>query len=621
MKNLFRNILNHKIDALGLSIFRVLYALVLFCEVTHMFIYRNIIFDRVPFVNPGEFTFGYLYTFYVIALVLLALGLFTRLATIVNYIFGVIIFSSASTFEYHVYYTYVGVNFFLMFMPVSRVFSLDSLIQKVKYTNIGKLYRPDRKVLEMNYLIPVYVGIALVYFDSIFLKMNSTMWQKGLGIWLPSSLPMVTWFDTSILLNQKGLVIFLSYFVMAFETLFVFLMWFRKLRPTLVFIGVFFHIGILMSYPIPWFALTYIVIYLLLLPPDLWLKIGSFFKAKNPVYTFYYDAECPLCIKVVTVIRHLDVFNRVRCLTVQGHFQNEAAIQNIPEETLLINIHGVTANGKVSVGFWAYVQLFKAMGYTYPLGLLVSLPGISAIGKKIYAYIAGERLTVRCTSENCTLPEYPEPTREDQDLMVKGWNQLAITKKVWKWVVPVLFLLQCFVIATPNGEYAKGTLAKATKAPKAVLRKYFGIGRHAVFLDFHFKGYNHIFKIVYVNGDQKILVPIVDENGMPSDYVSGSTWRNISFNVVNTVVRQENLETGIKPYLTFFLLDQKLDTQNAHFEFYVKEVEVPTQWEKDFLHKQIAKPWKKAGQCDISKAGTHFEWNAMMQQILANETK
>lgn len=615
----FKGILGNKVDAIGLSVFRIFYALVLFCEITHAFIYRNIIYDRVPFVSTGEISFSFIYSFYVAVLALLALGLFTRLATILNYIFGVIVFSSASSFEYHVFYTYIGVNFFLMFMPIARVFSIDSLIQKVKYTQIGKVFDPDRKVLEINYLILVYVGIALVYFDSMFYKISSPMWQNGLGVWLPSSLPMVAWSDTSALLNQKGLVVFLGYFVMVFEIAFLFLLWLRKCRPILMVIGILFHIGILVSYPIPWFALTYIVIYLLLLPPGLWLRMGAFFQSKHPVYTFYYDAECPLCIKVVAVIRHIDVLHRIRCLTVQGHFRNDAAIRSLDEETLLINIHGVTPKGKVAVGYWAYVQLLKSMGYTYPLALLLSMPGISAVGKKIYRYIAGERLTVRCTSESCSLPEHPQPMREDQDIAVKGWNKLAISQKCWKWVIPVLFLLQCYVIFTPKHKSAHNIWVKTITLPKVFLVKYFGIGRHGVFLDYHFKGYNHIFKLVYTDGQKRVLVPILDENGMPADYVSGSIWRNISFNVIGTGIRQKNLESGMVPYLIFFLRDHKFDTRHARFELYVKQIEIPQQWEKDFLRRQMAKPWKPAGNAALENGAVNYRWTPAMKAIFEQE--
>ena len=218
----------NKVDSLGLSVFRVLYAVVLFCETSQLYKFRHIIYDKEPFKYAGEIDTTIIFFFWFVVLGFLFIGLFTRFAIILNYVFGVIVFSSANHFEYHIFYTYVSINFILMFMPLSRVFSIDALIKKIKYSNTHSIYSVDRKVLEINYLIPVFVGIALVYVDSVFLKISSPMWMNGLGMWLPSSLPMVTWNDTSVLLNQEWLMKFLGYFVIVFEALFIFLFWFAS---------------------------------------------------------------------------------------------------------------------------------------------------------------------------------------------------------------------------------------------------------------------------------------------------------------------------------------------------------------------------------------------------------
>ena len=225
-KKIFKKIFNEKIDAIGLSVFRMFYIAVLFFEIKQLYTFRHIIYDKEPFEIIGEFDVTFLFKFWFIIVFLLFIGLFTRIATIINYIFSVLIFSSAITFEYHVFYAYVGINFLLIFMPISRVLSIDNLIQKIKYTSLGQPYKVDKKILKINYIVPVFVGIGLVYFDSIFHKFSSKMWMEGLGVWLPSSLPMVTWNDTSFLLNQKWLVLFLGYLVLVFETVFIFLFWF-----------------------------------------------------------------------------------------------------------------------------------------------------------------------------------------------------------------------------------------------------------------------------------------------------------------------------------------------------------------------------------------------------------
>ncbi len=623
---IFRKIFNTKIDAIGLAVFRVAYITVLFCDICQLFRFRGIIYDKVPFLVTGEINVTFLFGFWFIILAMLFLGLFTRTAAIINYIFGVIVFGSATNFEYHVFYAYLGINFLLIFLPVSRVFSIDRLIQKVKYTNIGRPYRPDRTVLEINYLIPVFVAIALVYFDSIFYKYSARMWTDGLGMWTPSSLPMMIWNDTSAILNQEWLVRSLGYIVLAFETVFIFLFWFRKFRVPFALLGIFFHLGILIAYPIPWFALTAVVVYLLLLPPSFWLRIGNVFKSKSPSFKFYYDAECPLCNKVVVIIRHFDIFNKIECVTVQGYAATEKALEGISELDLLINIHGVDKRGRVSVGYDAYVTLMRHMIWTYPAGLLLAVPGISTVGKKIYRYVAGNRLTERCTSENCMMPELSLPMDENEDLLIEGWNRLAITKNFWKWLLILFTILQLHLICiSPTVQRFIGgtTIGNALQTSNRImtipLKKFLGIGPHPVFMyNIHFEGYNHIFKIVCKNNGK--IVPLLDNNGMVrNSYANGALWVNYTFRVNSPKLYLGEYEQGVVPYLRQFEKENNL--ANGTYEIYVKEIQTTDHWQKDFLHQQMRKPWLPAGECQLTATSANFTWNPQMRAMLANKRK
>ncbi len=627
IRKTFKEIFNNKIDALGLSVFRLLYALVMLCETSQIFRFRHVIYDKDPFVSIGEIDVTFIFFFWFIVLGMLMLGLFTRFSTILNYLFGVIIFSSANTFEYHIFYIYVGINFLIMFIPLSRVFSVDSLIQKIKYSNIGFQYKPNRKVLEINYLVLIFSAIAIVYFDSIFQKLSSPMWRSGLGLWLPSSLPMVTWNNTSVFLNQEIFMKFLGYFVLVFEGMFIFLFWFRKLRIPLMLIGIFFHIGILIIYPIPWFALSLIVVYLLMLPESFWTKISTTFKFKQPHFSFYYDSECPLCNKVIVAIKHFDLFNNVSCLSVQQFSEKEKALNNISAEQLLINIHGVNRKGTVFVGYYAYVQLFKYLIYTYPLSMLMSVPGVSFLGKKTYQKITGKRITQRCTIQSCPLPSYRLPFSENDDLLIKGWNRHNLSKNFWKWVMMFLFLSQCMLIwisppvirRLPDNFYLNKIPIYLYNNTKDVLRGYFGCTYHPVFLESHFKDFNHTLKITYLQNNKEKLVPLLDSNGMPDAYLTGTTWRNYSFNVISPLLCRSVLEPGLSPYLKYFLSQNKFINQKNEFLIYIKEYKSPQKWEKDFSNKQISQPWKLAGRCFVSSNEVYFEWSVYMKDLFKKE--
>ena len=268
LKTLWKSLTAHETSPLPLAIFRIAYGLVLLVEVCQLFYFRHLVFDEIPYLRPAETAQTYALAAWIVAVCCLILGLYTRTACLVNYILSVVLLGQLTGFDYHCDHIYLGVNLLLIFAPVGDALSLDrrrtqrsSAAPSVRRTTVSGFYA--------NAI--VFVAAGLVYFDSFFWKCNESMWQDGLGIWLPISLPQDTWLPPKIinsLANQKTLVHFLSYLTLAFEAAFVFAMWFKSMRLGLVVIGVGLHLGILVAFPIPLFGLTMLALYLLILPPE-----------------------------------------------------------------------------------------------------------------------------------------------------------------------------------------------------------------------------------------------------------------------------------------------------------------------------------------------------------------
>jgi len=249
---------HERVSAVPLAVFRIAYGSVLFLEVCQLYRFRHLVFDPVPYVVTSELGIGALLGAWLVAIACLIVGLYTRVAAVASYAMTVATFGSFSRFEYHLDYVLTGVNLLLVFVPVSRALSLDRLLESrpaggpTQPPEVARLY-PELLVL---------VGIGLVYFDSVFYKLASPMWTSGLGVWLPASLPQVTWLDLSFVLDQKWLVLGIGYLTLVFESVFLALVWFDRLRPALLVVGLGLHLGIAVAFPIPWFAL-----YVLLVPP------------------------------------------------------------------------------------------------------------------------------------------------------------------------------------------------------------------------------------------------------------------------------------------------------------------------------------------------------------------
>lgn len=614
-----RDAYNRQIDGSGLAIFRVAYSLILLGEIIQLFYFRHLVYDKVPYIEVGAFDPTIPMIMWMMCVFLIIIGAFTRIAAVINYVFSLVLIGTITTYEYHMFYAYMGINFLLIFLPVSTCCSVDRLRLKLKYSNTRFEYNPPNSVSALSYYFPIMLGIGFVYFDSIFFKLTSHLWMHGLGMWKPASLPMITHFNTSLIMNQKLLVQFLGYLTLAFELIFLFFFWFKRFRPVLLLIGIGLHIGILVEFPLPWFALGVTSIYLLMVP----LKWWGFFRIKRSreaILVCYYDAECPLCSRTKIIIKHLDIFNRITFRTVQHHAINEPALAGMEEDLLLRDIYSVDKKGNVHKGLDTYVRVLNAIFYLKPLSWIIRFPGIYHLGKRVYGYVAVNRTTERCTEDNCGFSPAVLPADEGKRKVLNN-----LTLKELKLVCINVGLL-IFVLLQVNVTYNSALFMKIrgyTGVDRTLLgrkvagfsddlhtvsKAIFGITSHAVFMDGHFKNYNHIVAVVYKgnNGEREFL-PIIDKDGMPGPYIYGFNWVKWTFRVNSPKVKEQQLIKGIRDFTAFWAHKNNIDLDSATFEIKVKKIDVPMEWEYDFLNKQIQKPWINAG--EVQWKDTEFKPN------------
>lgn len=264
---IFKDLYNKKIDGRGLGIFRIAFTTVLLFEVFQLFYFRHLIFDVIPYIETYEIAVYPIFIFWIMAILFLLFGFFTKTATLVNYLLTVILLGTTSSYEYHMFYSYLTVSFLFIFLPVSKNFSLDRLILTKNTSN------KPQKVSVLSYYLPVLVGIGFVYFDSVFFKLTSPLWMNGLGMWKPASMPQSVFINISPLLNLKYFMLTLGYLTFLFETIFIFTFWRKSWRVFLLTVGIGLHIGILICFPIPFFALGVSTFYLLMVPVKIWKVI------------------------------------------------------------------------------------------------------------------------------------------------------------------------------------------------------------------------------------------------------------------------------------------------------------------------------------------------------------
>ena len=78
----------------------------------------------------------------------------------------------------------------------------------------------------------------------------------------------------------------------------------------------------------------------------------------------------------------------------------------------------------------------------------------------------------------------------------------------------------------------------------------------------------------------------------------------------------ERLERELKKFLNYYLSDREY-SRNAYFSIAYKRINIPMAWEKDFLRKQIAIPWKEGG--IYFTESNKFSWSEGIQEVFKNE--
>jgi len=603
----FRKVYDKKIDGTGLAIFRIMYATVLLFELSHIFYFRHLFFDKIPYLIPSSLDYTFPIIIWAVFIIMMLFGWFTRVATIGNYVMSVFILDVTSDYEYHVHYVYLGLNFLLMFLPISRCISIDRLRLKLKYSSVNKRYKPPSKVSYFAYTIPLLISVAFFYLDSVLFKFVSPLWADGMGMWMPANMPMGTHLDSSWYMNLKQIVIALGYLTMIFEFVFVFIFWFKPFRIPLFLIGFCLHVGILLEFPIPWFAFCMLSLYFLLVPVGYWRKIGAWMKKPKHKLSLYYNSKSLKDTKAIALINHFDWFNQVNTVS----SKEEGLPDNISQKELAKGVVGLDAKGNRSKGMDAVLNALAIPGVLAIPGLLFKIPGIKQLATKIISFL--------------TKGAKKEAPKSDKKVKAFGNFSLYNLKFIGATIGIFGLCLIQFIVSYNSGimtrylaNFNKSSLGKSMQklsvSTENVTKQYLGITKHALFMDYHFSGYNHIVAVTYKKDGKEIFLPLIDENGMPGDYISGSTWAKLSFRTNGPYVNQNVLAAGLRDFTAFWAKKNNVSLDNTTFNIKVKKVRVPTGWERDFLKKAMKNPWIEAG--TISWVNKQFRPNIKVIESL-----
>lgn len=181
---------------------------------------------------------------YIVILVCLILGLFTRFTALLAIILQLIIFKSFALFNFG-YDHFLTISLFYCFIfPVGKFLSLDN-----------KIFKREAKLkYNFNYQNMLRIHLSIVYFFAGIAKIVSVTWWNGEAVWRSISSIYDNLFQIPpAILATVGIITVLM------EISYPFIMLHKKARKVLLMMIISMHLGIAFMLQLPMFAAIMIV--------------------------------------------------------------------------------------------------------------------------------------------------------------------------------------------------------------------------------------------------------------------------------------------------------------------------------------------------------------------------
>lgn len=333
-----------------------------------------------------------------LALLLAALGLFSRVSLAVSAVAGFYFFGIGNNFGKisHTECVLMYGLLILPFTPCGDFWSIDSLRPKFRPAS-GAAYKWGVKLVE------------LMVSSVVFIAGLEKLRYSGLTSWILSDslgLTIIRHFYTHEPLTNIGAWIVdypVFYKTSAAITLVAEvgapLLAFLPATPRVILLlgiwGMFAGFGLLLGV----FFKFVVIAYAIFLP---WDRIGAWLchwlAPRVPSHHVLFDGYCGLCGKTVRALRRMDVLEALTFVDIHREWQTvTSSFPWLTEKQPLIDSMHVVTNGRQTTdGYFAYRQIAWSVPALWPLLPLLYLPGASMIGSFVYGWIAHRRNGAVC---------------------------------------------------------------------------------------------------------------------------------------------------------------------------------------------------------------------------------
>ena len=287
--------------------------------------------------------------------------------------------------------------------PSACFVSVDAIVAAMRAADRGRIDPPVPRDAALATFRGIWLLFGLVYLGPGVAKLASTVtqgWSSAANLqrivweqWLFRSLyqPGYTppsWVDAlpSWIFVTAGIA------TIAFETGFVCLVLVRAARPFLAVAGLFFHAMNGLALAI-WFGFL-VPAYAALID---WVSVGRRLAGDSALLVLY-DGDCRLCRRAIAILRSLDALDTMTALPGITDDPRRRAHADVTGEMLAHDVW-VLEGAHRSHGFDAYRRLARRLPLLWPIAVLMAVPGVASVGRRIYRRVADTR--------TCRIPEPP----------------------------------------------------------------------------------------------------------------------------------------------------------------------------------------------------------------------
>lgn len=298
--------------------------------------------------------------------------------------------------------------------PAGHVLSVDDLRRRLRQSKTTGKFERYNLTQELSKfarwpLLSIRWLLVFAYSNAAFSKLSigGVDWLNGYTLQyylvqdaIRKNIPGALW-----LAQQHDLSMIMSWLSVFFEGTFFLVLIIPSLAWFYVPVGIGIHTGIYVAMRAPFFQ--WVALYAVFVS---WTDASRRVTVKkngdrrSQRLDIYFDGLCPLCIRSMTIIRYLDLFDRLQFCDLEQP-AGRTFLREHPElsvDDLRREMHVVAPDGSVSRGFFAFRVIARYVPTLWPALPVFFLPFADRLGPRIYRQVAAGRVRRdNCESGTC----------------------------------------------------------------------------------------------------------------------------------------------------------------------------------------------------------------------------